>query len=173
MNDLEHFSSRCTLYLLCRTATSIMMAKAYSDDLRCKLLAAFDAGEGSLRVLAARFSVSYDYAKKVSAQRLRTGQSERVEQRSRGPQSRVTPAVEAELLRLLREQPDRVLAELQQDLSVFPGVILSRAHLWRVLKRLGLRLKKSHSTPPSATPKTTARSAKSTSKPSARSRPKT
>jgi len=125
------------------------MAKAYSDDLRCKLLAAFDAGQGSLRVLAERFSVSYDYAKKVSAQRLRTGRSERVEQRRRGPASRVTPVVQAELLRLLREQPDRVLAELQRDLSESPGVVLSRAHLWRVLKRLGLRLKKSHSTPAS------------------------
>ena len=154
--------------MLCRTATSIVMAKAYSDDLRCKLLAAFDAGEGSLRILAARFSVSYDYAKKVSAQRLRTGQSERVEQRSRGPQSRVTPVVQAELLRLLREQPDRVLSELQQDLSVSPGVVLSRAHLWRVLKRLGLRLKKSHSTPRSGTRKPIASAANSISAASGR-----
>lgn len=138
------------------------MAKAYSDDLRCKLLAAFDAGQGSLRVLADRFSVSYDYAKKISAQRLRTRQSERVEQRSRGRISRVTAAVEAELLRLLREQPDRVLVELQRDLSQSPGVVLSRAHLWRVLKRLGLRLKKSRSTPASETRKPTVSVANST-----------
>ncbi len=55
-----------------------------------------------MRVLAERFSVSYDYAKKISAQRLRSGKSERVEQRRWGRISRVTPAVEAELLRLLR-----------------------------------------------------------------------
>jgi transposase len=128
------------------------MAKAYSDDLRCKLLAAFDAGQGSLRVLAERFSVSYDYAKKISAQRLRSGQSARVEQRRRGPVSRVTAVIEAELLRLLRDQPDRILAELQQDMESLHGLRLSRAHLWRVLKRLGLRLKKSHSTRPSGTP---------------------
>jgi transposase len=146
----------------------MMMAKAYSDDLRCKLLAAFDAGQGSLRVLAERFSVSYDYAKKISAQRLRTGQSGRVEQRSRGRISRVTPAVEAELLRLLREQPDRVLVELQRDLSQSPGVVLSRAHLWRVLKRLGLRLKKSRSTPPSEIRKPTVSVANSTSSASGR-----
>jgi transposase len=144
------------------------MAKAYSDDLRCKLLAAFDAGQGSLRVLAERFSVSYDYAKKISAQRLRTGQPGRVEQRSRGRISRVTPAVEAELLRLLREQPDRVLVELQRDLSESPGVVLSRAHLWRVLKRLGLRLKKSHSTPASEIRKPTVSVANSTSSASGR-----
>jgi transposase len=118
------------------------MAKAYSDDLRCKLLAAYDAGQGSLCVLAERFSVSYDYAKKISAQHLRTGQAARVEQSWHGRVSRVTPAVEAELLRLVREQPDRILAELQQDIKASASVDLSRAHLWRVLKRLGLPLKK-------------------------------
>jgi cephalosporin-C deacetylase-like acetyl esterase len=35
------------------------MAKAYSDDLRCKLLTAYDRGQGSLRELAKLFSVSY------------------------------------------------------------------------------------------------------------------
>ena len=145
------------------------MAKAYSDDLRCKLLAAYDAGQGSLRVLAERFSVSYDYAKKISAQRLRTGQAGRVEQSRRGRVSRVTPAVETELLQLLSKQPDRILTELQQDLLASPGVVLSRAHLWRVLKRLGLRLKKSPSTPPSAIRKPTASVANSTSAASRRS----
>jgi transposase len=147
-----------------------LMAKAYSDDLRCKLLVAYDAGQGSLRVLAERFSVSYDYAKKVSAQRLRTGESKRVEQSRHGRVSRVTPEVEAHLLRLLREQPDRILVELQQDIKAAAGVDLSRAHLWRVLKRLGLRLKKSHSTPPSVTPKPTASGASSTLPASAKRR---
>ncbi len=35
-----------------------------------------------------------------------------------------------------------MLAELQLDPAISPGIVLSRAHLWRVLKRLGLRLKK-------------------------------
>src|ERR1035441_8097915 len=50
------------------------MAKAYSDDLRCKLLTAYDRGQGSLRELAEVFSVSYDWAKKISRQRLRSQQ---------------------------------------------------------------------------------------------------
>ncbi len=146
------------------------MAKAYSDDLRCKLLVAFDAGQGSLRVLAERFSVSYDYAKKISAQRLRTGEAKRAEQSRHGRVSRVTPEVEVELLRLLREQPDRILAELQQDIKSSAGVDLSRAHLWRVLKRLGLRLKKSRSMPPNAIRKPTVFGASSTSHASGRPR---
>ena len=129
------------------------MAKAYSNDLRCKLLTAYDRGQGSLRALAELFSVSYDWAKKISRQRLRSQQMERVAQSRHGVQSRVTPAVEAELLRQLREQPDCTLADLQKELERSVGVSISSQHLWRVLKRLGVRLKKSHSTQPSETPK--------------------
>ena len=129
------------------------MAKAYSDDLRCKLLTAYDRGHGSLRVLAELFSVSYDWAKKVARRRLRSQQMERVAQSRHGVVSRITPAVEAELLRQLREQPDRTLAELQKELQQSLGVGISSQHLWRVLKRLGVHLKKSHSTPSSETPK--------------------
>jgi transposase len=129
------------------------MAKAYSNDLRCKLLTAYDRGQGSLRVLAELFSVSYDWAKKVSRQRLHSQQMERVAQSRHGAVSRVTPAVQAELLRLLREQPDRTLAELQKGLRQSLDLSFSTQHLWRVLKRLNVRLKKSHSTPPSETPK--------------------
>ncbi len=104
-----------------------------------------------MRALAALFSVSYDWAKKFSSQRLHSQQMERVAQSHHGAVSRVTPAVEAELLRLLREQPDRTLAELQKGLHQSLGVSFSTQHLWRVLKRLNVRLKKSHFLPPSET----------------------
>ena len=64
------------------------MAKAYSDDLRCKLLTAYDRGQGSLRAFAELFSVSYDWAKKVSRQRLRSPQMERVAQSRHGVMNR-------------------------------------------------------------------------------------
>ena len=65
------------------------MARAYSNDLRRKLLEAHERGEGSLRELAGRFGVSGPWAWNISAQRLRTGQTKRVEQRY-GPRSKVT-----------------------------------------------------------------------------------
>ena len=40
------------------------MAKAYSDDLRRKILVAYDRELGSLRELAERFCVSYAWARK-------------------------------------------------------------------------------------------------------------
>jgi transposase len=122
------------------------MAKAYSDDLRRKLLEAHDRGEGSLRELAKRFGVSVPWAWKVSRQRKQTGQMERIEQRH-GPRSRITAEVQGNLRRLVKQQPDATLVELQQRLWVSEQLRISFQHLWRVLHRMGLRLKKSRSTP--------------------------
>ena len=128
------------------------MAKAYSNDLRRKLLEAYDRGEGSLRELAERFGVSSPYAWKISAQRKRTGQVERVEQRH-GPESKVTGAVEQRLRTWVRQQPDLTLAEIQERLWETARLPVSVARVWQVLRRLKLRLKKSHSTPPNKTPR--------------------
>ncbi len=51
----------------------MLMAKAYSDDLRRKLIEAHQAGEESLETLARRFRVSVGWTKKVSATFRRTG----------------------------------------------------------------------------------------------------
>ena len=130
------------------------MAKAYSNDLRRKLLEAYDRGEGSLRELAERFGVSSPYAWKISAQRKRTGQVERVEQRH-GPASKVTGAVEQRLRSWVRQQPDLTLVEIQERLWETAGLPVSVPRLWQVLRRrMQLRLKKSHSTPRNKTPRT-------------------
>ena len=49
------------------------MAKPYGDDLRRKFLLAYDQDEETLEELADRFLVSVGWAKKISAQRNRTG----------------------------------------------------------------------------------------------------
>ena len=128
------------------------MAKAYSNDLRRKLLQAYDRGEGSLRELAERFGVSSPYAWKISAQRKRTGQVERVEQRH-GPESKVTEAVEEQLRTWVRLQPDLTLVEFQERLWETARLPVSVPRLWQVLRRMQLRLKKSHSTPRNKTPR--------------------
>ena len=135
------------------------MAKAYSDDLRRKLLEAHDRREGSLQELARRFAVSVPWAWKISSQRRRTGQMERVEQRHGSP-SRATAEVEARLRRLVREQPDRTLMEFQQGLWETERVHFSIQHLWRVLRRMRLPLKKSRSARRSRTRRKTGSAAK-------------
>ena len=142
------------------------MAKAYSDDLRRKVLSAYASGKGTMRELAARFDVSYGWVRKVAAAQRQTGRAERI------PQRRAPSRVDYELIRSLVEaQPDIVLVELQRK-AAWHGVRASTVHLWRILAKLGLRLKKSRSTLSSATPKTTSANAKPTSRLSPRSRPK-
>jgi transposase len=142
------------------------MAKSYGDDLRRKLLQAHDRGEGTLEQLAQRFSVSAPWAWKISAQRKRNGQMERVEQR-RGGNRKVTAAVEQRLLGWVQAQPDLTLAELQQKLAKAHPLHVSIGRLWQVLRQMGMRLKKSHSTPGNATRKRINSGDKPSSKPSA------
>ena len=148
------------------------MARAYSDDLRRKLLEAHRLGEGSLTQLAARFRVSVSWAKQVSATLRRTGRMEKPPAGPRGPRSKLTPEVQQELCVWIEAQPDLTLVELQQRLVERRGLYSSLSRLWEVLRELGLRLKKSHSTPPSRTRRPVRRRAHSGASRSARSRRK-
>jgi transposase len=136
------------------------MARPCSDDLRRKLLEAFDQGKGSLGELAARFGVSLGWAWKVSAARKRTGRMERPSYRP-GAKRRID---EDALARLLHSHPNATLVQLQAGLENKTGLRVSTQHLWRAVKRLGFRLKKSHFTPRSGTQKKTASGAKSSSR---------
>lgn len=126
------------------------MGAPYSNDLRRKFLQAYEKGKGTLEALAAQFEVSLGWAKKVSARRTRSGEIDGPTWRH-GPQSRVTSAVLEWLRKRIREQPDITLQELQQQLEQAQALRLSMGRLWLALRQAGLKLKKSHSTPPSRT----------------------
>lgn len=145
------------------------MARAYSDDLRRKLVESHAAGKGSVEELADRFGVSARWAWKVMAAYKRHGTTARPSQRRHGV---VPMAVQEPVLALLKRRPDMVLREVQAELAA-AGHRISVPQLWRVVKGLGLRLKKSHSTPPSATRKKIAAAVKPSSKSSAGRRRKT
>ena len=103
--------------------------------------------------LAIRFSVSEAWAKKISAQLTRTGKMEREPGGKRGPASKITPAIEQDLKNWVKEQTDLTLVELQARLLEECQVKISVSRLWTVLKQIGLRLKKSRSTPRNRIPK--------------------
>jgi len=144
------------------------MAKAYSDDLRRRFLSAYDQGEGTLEELAERFMVSVPYGKKLRGQFLRSGQMERVEQR-RGTPRKLLDGPREQLRRWVVAAPDLTLDQLQQKLGQECGLGISRAQVARALKRMGLRLKKSRSTPSNETPKPTVSVAPSSTSASSRS----
>ena len=131
------------------------MAKAYSNDLRRKFIEAHRQGEGSLAELARRFHVSVGWAKKVSATFSRTGRWERPAQGRYGRRSKFTPQVRVRLGEWIDEQPDLTLRELQSRLRAELGLKASIGRLWELLREMGLRLKRSHFTPPSGTARRT------------------
>ena len=139
------------------------MAKPYDDDLRRKFLGAFDRGEGTILELSARFGVSVAWGWKISAARNRSGHAERVRHRA-GRKRRVGEAIEPQVLQWVGERSDLTLAELQAKLQQEAQISLCLSAVWRLVRRLGLRLKKSRSTPPSATRKPTSSGARSSSK---------
>jgi len=145
------------------------MAQAYGDDLRRKFLSAYDQGEETLEELATRFLVSVGWAKKISAQRNRTGQSERIRHQP-GRKPHADLEAQQKVRSWIGDKPDLTLSEIQIMLSTEANVKLSLPQIWHLLRKLGLRLKKSRSTPASAIRKPTASSAKSSSRTSERSR---
>ena len=136
------------------------MAQPYSDDLRCKLLEAYEAGAGSLRQLAAQFRVSWGYTKKIRKQQLASGRKERPVQNRHGPLSRMNAAVQESLRTWLREQPDLTEAELHERLAD-QGVQVVKSRVGQVLRQMGLRRKKKRFTRPSVIARPTASGAES------------
>ena len=145
------------------------MAQPYSDDLRSRLLEAYEAGVGGLKELAVQFRVSWGYSKKIRAQQLRTGQKNRPKQLRHGPPSQMSSEVQERLRGWLREQPDLTEAELRERLAG-TGILVSKSRVGQVLRQMGLRRKKNLSMRPNAKPRPTSSGAKSFSPPSPRSR---
>jgi transposase len=118
------------------------MPRAYSDDLRTKLLRAYAAGRGSLHQLASQFGVSYGYTKKIRRQQLQSGQMERPRQLRHGPTGLLSAEIKQYLRAAVAKQPDVTLAELKQQLRKAHQIEISQSRLWYWLRGLGLRHKK-------------------------------
>lgn len=145
------------------------MARAYEDDLRRKIFLAHANGRGSFRTLAAVFGVSLGYVEKIFRQRAQSGQMERVRHRP-GPKSRVNDEVKLRMQELIAAQADLTVEELREQIAADTGVGMSWSLVRQWIGRLGLRLKKSRSTPANGTRKRTGGGARSSLKRSARSR---
>jgi transposase len=148
------------------------MGRAFSDDLRVRIAEADERGEGSCRMLARRFGVSWEYVRKVRRQRKENKSPARRPQSRYGVPSRMSEAVKACMLTLVKAQPDLTIAELREKIEAEQGVSASWSSVQRWGKKLGLRLKKSRSTPANETRKPTGSGASSSLSASAERRRK-
>ena len=125
--------------------------KAYSFDLRQKILRACDQRLGSQRAMAILFGVSQSFIEKLLRQRRATGDiNPRPHAGGRRPICDATAL--AHVRRLVQEPPAATLAELAVQLEAQHGLRVSVPTLGRIGLSLKLPRKKSRSRPMSARP---------------------
>src|SRR5690349_15235950 len=116
------------------------MARPYSVDLRERVLQAHETGEGSQRVLAARFAVSVGTVCGWLGIARREGRhGPRAHGGGRRPLGGADPQV---LAGLVAAQTDATLAQYGTRLAERTGVRPSEAAICQALTRLGLSRKK-------------------------------
>ena len=112
------------------------MAAPYSQDLRDRVLRAYDRGMKT-RQIAETFNVSPAWARRVKQRRRETGET--------SPRRMGSPGVRVvdreQLASLVRKHPDATLAELRALL----GVQCALSTLCQALKQMGLSFKKKRS----------------------------
>ncbi len=127
------------------------MATPYSQDLRDRVLVAYDRGVPTSEI-ARTFRVSPAWARRLKQRRRETGET--------GPRAMggaTVTKIDMELLgRLVKEQPDATLRELRERL----GNVCGEPAVCMALKRLGLSFKKRRSTRRSRTVRTWRRGGK-------------
>ena len=129
--------------------------KAYSQDLRERIVRACDEGRGTRQHIAALFGVSTAWIRRLLQRRRETGSFAALPHAG-GSAPKMDPDRCGRLVVLVAEQPDATLAELRDRLAA--PVHLSTVA--RALVRLGLTVKKKSCTPPSRSAPTCAASAR-------------
>lgn len=130
--------------------------KAYSLDLRQKILRAYDQRLGSQRALAALFGVSQSFVEKLVRRRRTTGDMA-PRPHTGGRRALCDEAALAVVRHLVHEQPDATLAEFCERLFAQRGLRLSVPTMGRLVIALRLPRKKSRSTPANRTPSASSR----------------
>src|SRR3954453_23500748 len=111
--------------------------KAYSSDLRQRVVAAYDAREGTQEQVAARFAVSHSWVRKLLLQRRDTG-SIGPKPHGGGHAPAFDPAAGARLPQGVRDDSHPTLEVLGRA----AGVACSVSAVFRALDRLGITRKK-------------------------------
>lgn len=120
-----------------------------SQDLRDRIVAAYEAQEGSYELIAARFKVGPTVVGKLVRQKRDLGTLEpQVHRRGRKPA--VSGEQKAALREHLERYPDATVLERREAL----GLKCTEKTLWQTLRKMGWRFKKSRRGPQNKIEKT-------------------
>ena len=123
------------------------MTRAYSNDLRERVVAAVESGE-SCRAVAARYDVAVSSVVKWSQRYRATGSV--APGKMGGHRKRVLEPHRAFIVERISQTPHLSLHRLKDELAA-RGVFVSHTAVWEFLRREGLRFKK-NSVRPGARP---------------------
>ena len=124
--------------------------RAYSLDLRERVVSAYEKGDRTIAEIAAQFSVGQTFLKKMLRQKRQSGSLERLP--ARAGAKRVLSETHCNFLaQQIKEQPDATLVELQERLQERKGVSVSPSTVSRQLQLLRLPRKKSQWSPANVT----------------------
>lgn len=115
--------------------------KAYSTDLREKVMNAYKNREGSQRELAKRFSVSLSFVQSL-LRRYRSSGTVEPKPHGGGQSAKLNSEEVALITALVEEDNDAILVELCSRLEERTGVKVSRATMGRITQKLNLTRKK-------------------------------
>lgn len=124
--------------------------RAYSNDLRRKIVTAYERGHRSQREIAELFGISPATVRNFVRRKRERGSPDALPHAGGAP-ARIDDAARSELRQLIASAPDATLAEARQHLEREVGVRVGLSAVCRTLAKLGLPRKKSRSTQPSAT----------------------
>ncbi|HEX8650530.1 MAG TPA: transposase [Pyrinomonadaceae bacterium] len=124
--------------------------KAYSNDLRRKIVAAYERSHRSQREIAELFGVSPATVRNFVRRKRERGSPDQLP-RAGGAPARIDSTARKELRQLIASAPDATLEEAREHLARKAGVLVGLSAVCRALSKLGLPRKKSRSTPQSAT----------------------
>jgi transposase len=130
--------------------------KAYSLDLREKILRACDQHLGSQGAIAALFGVSQSFVEKLVRRRRESGDIA-PRPHAGGRRALCDASALACVRHLVHTSPDATLAELCEQLQAEHGLRVSVPTMARLVKRLGLPRKKSRSMPANVRPSVSSR----------------
>ena len=119
--------------------------KAYSLDLRQKIIDVYNEGNISQRQLAKQFRVALSFIQKLLKQYRQTGNIAPKVRTQQTP-TKLNPKQLKVLQELVNTNNDATLEELRHQLASATGVVIGRSTVDRMLRRLNLTLKKKHCT---------------------------
>lgn len=121
------------------------MARAYSEDLRIRIITAYEQGLGTIREIAKQFQVGKTFVGKLLQRWQEKGIVSPLPQGG-GIKSKLEPVHLQQLQKMVEAKNDITLAELKEGLQQATGLEISVPTIHRSLVKLGLSRKKKHFT---------------------------